>query len=119
MSAESRTFVDTNVLVYAHDLEAGSRQETARTLVRELWRERTGAISTQVLQEFYVTVTRKLPRPLDRPTARRLVAAYSRWYCHHLTPEDVLAAIVEGENATGQTATRSTRIPSALGGKNG
>jgi predicted nucleic acid-binding protein len=52
MSGE--TFVDTNVLIYAHDADAGRKHEIAATLLGELWRERTGVLSAQVVQEFYV-----------------------------------------------------------------
>jgi predicted nucleic acid-binding protein len=46
-----RLFVDTNVLMYAHDTVAGAKHERARTLVEELWRQRSGVVSTQVLQD--------------------------------------------------------------------
>jgi len=59
-----RAFVDTNVLVYAHDREAGVRHERAKALLEELWRERNGVISSQVLQEFCVNVRRKARRPM-------------------------------------------------------
>jgi predicted nucleic acid-binding protein len=51
------TFVDTNVLLYAHDRDAGARHVEAVRIVDELWRRGTGALSTQVLQEFYVNAT--------------------------------------------------------------
>lgn len=75
----ARTFVDTNVLVYAHDRSEGSKREIARGLLADLWERRDGCLSTQVLQETYVVVTRKLRRPMARPEARRLVAAYGEW----------------------------------------
>jgi predicted nucleic acid-binding protein len=56
----SKTFVDTNVLNYAHDADAGTRHETARSILRDLWSRRAGVLSTQILQEFYVNVTRKI-----------------------------------------------------------
>ena len=59
------TFVDTNVLVYSYDLSAGDKHERARELVGSLWRTRNGCISVQVLQEFLVNVTRKIPAPLS------------------------------------------------------
>ena len=52
-------FVDTNVLVYAHDASETTRQPVAQAVLAELWRSRSGALSTQVLQEFYVVATRK------------------------------------------------------------
>ena len=53
-----RTFVDTNILIYAHDIDAGRKQDIAKAALRDLWTERTGVLSTQVLQEFYVQATR-------------------------------------------------------------
>ena len=44
-------FIDTNILVYAHDLDAGTKRETAKRWVTDLWENRTGVLSTQVLQE--------------------------------------------------------------------
>jgi predicted nucleic acid-binding protein len=55
-------FVDTNVLVYAEDRDAGEKHAVARDLVADLWRSGDGVLSVQVLQELFVTVTRKLPR---------------------------------------------------------
>ena len=63
-----KTFVNTNILVYAHDMDAGRKHESARKVISELWESRLGLLSTQVLQEFYFTLTRKIPAPLDRPT---------------------------------------------------
>jgi predicted nucleic acid-binding protein len=85
-------FVDTNVLIYAHDVQAGQRHEVAKALVTELWRSRGGILSTQVLQEFYVNVTRKIPKPLPRGEARRILRQYSRWPVVAIAPADVLAA---------------------------
>ncbi len=72
------TFVDTNVLVYAHD-RVDRRQPRAAELLEELWSSRTGVIGTQVLQEFYVVATRKFNPPMSRSTARDVVAAYGTW----------------------------------------
>jgi predicted nucleic acid-binding protein len=47
-----KTFVDTNVLIYAHDKDANAKQQIAKNVLRELWAERTGVLSMQVLQEF-------------------------------------------------------------------
>lgn len=74
-----RAFVDSNVLVYAHDRGAGDKHATARDLLRELWRDRTGVGSTQVIQEFYVNVRRKAANPVPRAEARRLVEDYLAW----------------------------------------
>ena len=81
-----RVFVDTNVLIYAHDVDAGAKHAAAATLVRDLWASGLGVISTQVLQEFYVNVTRKIPVPLPRAVARDVVSSYAVW---HVEPIDV------------------------------
>lgn len=87
-----KAFVDTNVLVYAHDVDAGARHEIAARLVAELWETRRAVISTQVLQEFYVNATRKIPSPLPRATARRLLATYAVWQTELVGPPEILLA---------------------------
>ena len=74
-----RVFVDTDVLVYAHDRGAGRRHELASALVRNLWRRRSGVIGTQVIRELYVNVRRKASRPIGLEEARRLVEDYLYW----------------------------------------
>jgi predicted nucleic acid-binding protein len=74
-----KTFVDTNVLIYAHDVDAGRKHDTARKVLLELWNEREGVLSAQVLQEFYVNATRKIARPLSRDSARLVVNSYAVW----------------------------------------
>lgn len=86
-----RTFVDTNVLIYAHDVDAGQKHEIARNVLRELWSEREGVLSMQVLQEFYVNVTRKIAIPLPRVTARTIVESYRSW-CMQTTTEEIATA---------------------------
>jgi len=74
-----RAFVDTNVLVYAHDRSAGRKHEVARELVGRLWQERSGVVSTQVLQELYVNLRRKAGSPLSATLAREVIEDYLRW----------------------------------------
>ncbi len=64
-----RVFLDTNVLVYLFDADAPDKQEQARALLQAEVANGRAVLSTQVLQEFYVAVTRKLARPLDALTA--------------------------------------------------
>jgi predicted nucleic acid-binding protein len=64
-----RTFFDTNILVYAFDRDSPDRSRRAHELMREHVTSGGLLLSTQVLQEFYVTVTRKLARPLPEETA--------------------------------------------------
>ena|ERR1700690_2706404 len=97
----ARTFVDTNVLIYAHDVDAGQKHEAAKALLRELWIERTGALSVQVLQEFYVNVTRKIPSPLPKEQARLVVSSYAIW-CRETTPAEIEGAFrIEDESGIG------------------
>ena len=93
MSADGRAFVDTNVLVYAHDTSAGAKRSAAAVLVAELWESGHGCVSIQVLQELFVTLTRRLPRPLDAHPAKDAVEGFARWTVHAPGAEDVLAAI--------------------------
>jgi predicted nucleic acid-binding protein len=65
-----KVFVDTNILVYAHDLDAGNKHDQAAEIVSQLWESRNGVLSTQVLQEFYVTLTRKVSSTLSKLEAR-------------------------------------------------
>ena len=87
-----RIFVDTNILVYAHDLDAGRKYEVARSLLRDLWESQTGIISTQILQEFYVNVTRKISKPISPAQARGVLSAYAAWQVEIIRPADVLQA---------------------------
>lgn len=94
-----KAFVDTNVLVYAHDLDAGERHHVAARVVAELWETRRAVISTQVLQEFYVNVTRKIPSPLARASARQIVKAYAAWQTELVgAPEVLLASELEEQH---------------------
>ena len=87
-----KTFIDTNVLVYAHDTDAGVRHTTAKALLAELWDHRNGSLSTQVLQEFYAVVTRKFKPPMPRAKARAIVAAYAEWCDVATEPQLIVAA---------------------------
>ncbi|RPJ85071.1 MAG: PIN domain-containing protein [Acidobacteria bacterium] len=89
----SPPFVDTNVLVYAHDRSAGPKQELAKKLLDDLWRAGGGSISVQVLQEFYVAVTRKVPHPLGSDDAEAIVRDLAAWQVFVPGADDVLAAI--------------------------
>ena len=76
-NADDRTFVDTNVLVYAHDASEQARQPLARAALEGLWRTRTGVISTQVLQEFYVVATSPNKLRMSPSEAREIIDLYS------------------------------------------
>jgi predicted nucleic acid-binding protein len=87
-----KIFVDTNILVYAHDLDAGEKHETAKEIIIQLWESRSALISTQVLQELYVTLTRKIPQPLDGSMVRRILSSYLSWEIIVNEPEIILQA---------------------------
>jgi predicted nucleic acid-binding protein len=87
---EDKIFVDTNVLVYGHDVDAGQKHKIAQDLLIDLWNNRTGVLSVQVLQEFYVTVTRKLVNPLSAKEARNIIRNYLTW---HIEINDSLSVL--------------------------
>jgi predicted nucleic acid-binding protein len=85
-------FVDTNVLLYAHDRSERVKQPIARVVLEELWNSGTGAVSTQVLQEFYSAATRKLTPGMRPADAREIVALYSTWTVVLIEPSLILNA---------------------------
>lgn len=72
-------FVDTNILIYAHDRSAGIKHERARQLIESLWTSGQGVLSTQVLQELCVNLRRKVARPLAVDEVRQLIDDYRTW----------------------------------------
>jgi len=72
-------FVDTNVLVYSRDSTEPAKQRAAIAWLELLWRQKSGRISYQVLQEFYVTVTRKLKPGLSPDEARDDIRSLLVW----------------------------------------
>jgi predicted nucleic acid-binding protein len=92
MADDQMTFVDTNVLVYAHDRSETRKQPVAQALLDGLWRTRNGVLSTQVLQEFYVVATRKFDPPMRGSAAREIVALYGEWPIVQVDVALVLAA---------------------------
>jgi predicted nucleic acid-binding protein len=87
-----RFFVDTNVLIYAHDLDAGLKHDRAALIVADLWEKENGIVSVQVLQEFYVNVTRKIARPMTPAAARGIIRNYLAWRVEPNEPSAVLLA---------------------------
>ena len=88
-----KTFLDTNILVYAHDASAGKKHELAAELVSNLWDSTDGVISVQVIQEFYVTVTRKVSNRVGSKIATRWVSNYLNWSVMQNDGNAVLRAI--------------------------
>ena len=94
MSAErARQFLDTNVLVYAHDRSAGEKYRRALHLLEQVTTQESAALSIQVLQEFFVTVTTKLPKPMPVQDAAAIVSDLGALPTHAPDVTDVVAAI--------------------------
>jgi predicted nucleic acid-binding protein len=88
-----KCFVDTNILVYAHDFGTGAKHGRARDLIEKLWSSGGGVLSTQVLQELCINLRRKATRPLSVEGTRRLIEDYSRWEVVVNNAESVLQAL--------------------------
>lgn len=88
-----RYFVDTNILMYAHDTAAGDKHARAKTLVEDLWQNRSGVVSTQVLQELAVNLRRKAGRPPDARATREIIADYLTWQVVVNGGESILHAL--------------------------
>jgi predicted nucleic acid-binding protein len=86
-----RVFVDTNVFAYADDADAPAKRKRAQAILSDLIPSGQAVISTQVLQEYFVTATRKLG--LSAEQARERVEALSKIDVVVVRPELVLGAI--------------------------
>src|ERR1035441_8933833 len=96
-----KVFVDTNILIYAHDADAKSKNDLAKRALSELWSQRTGVLSIQVLHEFYINVTRKVSSPLPKDQARKVVSSYALW-CVETAPAEISMAFqIEDEARIG------------------
>ena len=76
----ARVFVDTNVLVYARDASERSKQPLASSWLEALWERRIGRLSYQVVNEYYVTVTRKLRPGLPPDVAKADIRDLLAWH---------------------------------------
>jgi predicted nucleic acid-binding protein len=88
-----KIFLDTNIIIYAFDVSAKEKHEEARRILTELWKSGRGVLSTQVLEEFFVSVTRKIRRPLAWRIAREIVADLLKWEIIVNDGESILEAI--------------------------
>ena len=91
MASAEKIFVDTSVLVHAHDLDSGLKRTIAEHVLKQLWEDETGVLSTQVLQEFYATLVGGAS-PVPRRAARDLLHAYSAWPVVTLDAADIATA---------------------------
>ena len=89
-----KVFVDTNILLYAHDQSTGVKHERARALIEKLWDSGGGVLSTQVLQELCVNLRRKTAHPLSVEHTRALLQDYLSWEIVINTAESILEALI-------------------------
>ncbi|HHF51416.1 MAG TPA: PIN domain-containing protein [Candidatus Aminicenantes bacterium] len=76
---KDKVFLDTNIIVYAHDRSSGKKNAIAKEIIGYLWESKKGVISVQVLQEFFVCVTQKISNPLQIKSARMILEYLSTW----------------------------------------
>ena len=76
---KDKIFLDTNVIVYAHDRSSGKKNTIAMEIMEYLWDRKKGVISVQVMQEFYVCVTTKILKPLPLKVARKILEYLLNW----------------------------------------
>ena len=94
-------FVDTNILIYAHDRSTGIKHERARRIIERLWTSGQGVLSTQVLQELCINLRRKVARPLPVEEIRQLLQDYLSWEIVVNAPEAGIRALeIEGDYKT-------------------
>jgi predicted nucleic acid-binding protein len=91
--AGDKVFLDTNIIIYAHDVSAREKHHIAREILVELWDSGLGVVSTQVLQEFFVTVTQKIPKTLDKRLAKDIVRDLLKWDVVVNDGESIIEAI--------------------------
>ena len=111
----NKKFLDTNIIVYAYDSSAERKHEIAREIMIGLWESGLGILSTQVLQEFYVTVTQKIPKPMDRNSARQIIRDLLHW---NVVVNDggTLLAAIEFQKANSYSFWDAMIVQSALEG---
>jgi predicted nucleic acid-binding protein len=88
-----KVFLDTNLLLYAFDTGSPAKHTVAVRLLEDLWRSGNGILSTQVLQEFFVNVTKKIPRPLSITVGREIVEDFLKWKIVSVEGRTILRAI--------------------------
>ena len=89
-----KVLIDTNILVYAYDADAGQKRDKAEAIIDALWDQSTGVLAAQVLAEFFITIARKVKHPLPLDDAREIIEDYrAAWDVFATTPDTVLLAI--------------------------
>lgn len=88
-----KAFVDTNILVYAHDILSGIKHERARSLIDNLWSTERGVLSTQVLQELCVYLRRKSAKKFSVDEVQSLITDFMDWQIVVNTPDSLIEAL--------------------------
>ncbi len=88
-----KKFVDTNILIYAYDISAKEKHNISKNIISEIWNLQNGYISIQVLQEFYITTTRKVHIPLSKDESIGIIKELSLWNVYSPNKEDIVVAI--------------------------
>jgi predicted nucleic acid-binding protein len=88
-----KVFLDTNLLLYAYDSGSPAKHAVAVRILEELWKSGSGILSIQVLQEFFINVTKKIPKPLPVAVAREIVEDFLRWKVVPVDGRTILRAI--------------------------
>jgi predicted nucleic acid-binding protein len=91
--AEGKIFLDTNILIYAYDVSAGKKHEMAKTIIMDLWNSKKGVLSIQVLQEFFVNITKKVSKPIGVKLAKDIIRDLLKWEVVVIDGESLLEAI--------------------------
>jgi predicted nucleic acid-binding protein len=89
----SKVFVDTNILMYAHDTAAGDKHKLAKHAIESLWASGGGVLSTQVLEELSVNLRREVHHPLSAEDTRQLIRDYMSWEVVMIDADAVLEAL--------------------------
>ncbi|MBW2285041.1 MAG: PIN domain-containing protein [Deltaproteobacteria bacterium] len=90
---DDKIFVDTNVFIYSYDVTAGEKHIAAGNIMQDLWNSGLGMTSTQVLQEFFVNVVNKIPKPINGRQAREIVHDLLKWQVVVNTGDTIIGAI--------------------------
>ena len=88
-----KVFLDTNLLLYAYDTGSPAKHAVAVRILEDLWKSGNGILSTQVLQEFFVNVTKKIPRPVPVAIGREIVEDFLKWKVVPIEGRTILRAI--------------------------
>ena len=88
-----KAFLDTNILVYAHEPSTGIKHVRAHALIEKLWNTGAGVLSTQVLQELCVNLRRKMAKPWTVEDTRNLILDYMNWQIVTNTPDSIIEAL--------------------------